>query len=570
MQEPSQVIQANIERQPIEQVKHENIKSSSCDSVMSRRIYYDILKQGDQALEHGHHANSTKIYGKCIQMWANNPIAYIQRGKAYLNKGEIDMGYKDLNKAISLSKDWPLDADILADALYNLALLLFNRNLIKESLKYYDECIQLLQSSCTRNDSLMLNALNNRGFLKLETENDPSQALQDFEEALKLDGNHLKVRYNRARAFMAIKKYEQASEEFQYLIDKFHDRLAIIMQLIDCHQALGNNEQLMYLLEEMIQLTLQQRMKPEMSKQELAIYDSALHRAYNLRAKLYQEAANITEAMNNYTECIRYDRRDADAWINRAMLKMFMNDYHDAIYDLTIALNRSDDENKRRELEFIRAQCYEKMGQWSSAIIDYHSVIDDLKNQQQESKILPELYTRVALLHLKNNVKSVDYTIDVRNALRCLRFAIESSKETFVHAYYHRSQLYLQLYRQQRILDGYTDSNGCDSVGYHERALRDMNKVIDLTLDKIDDQCYMMRSTTFYDRGVLHVKVLHRHDFALQDFISCLEMEKSNSAQDIGRIAFLTKLIAVTSWRANRYFDSIVWFFKYFLYNKKQ
>jgi tetratricopeptide (TPR) repeat protein len=161
--------------------------------------YNTTLLQADQKLESRDYSTATQLYTQCINSFPNYAILYAQRGKAYLFKGELDLALADFSTALSLNDHMP-------DVYYNRAVLLFNRNKTQESKHDYDKCISLLNNTT---DELLVQALNNRGYIRLEYDHDYQHALDDFERAIQISSTY-ELRYNCVRAYMGLHRYTDA------------------------------------------------------------------------------------------------------------------------------------------------------------------------------------------------------------------------------------------------------------------------------------------------------------------------------------------------------------------------
>ncbi|KAL0486412.1 transmembrane and TPR repeat-containing protein [Acrasis kona] len=571
-------------------------------------MYFDIAKEH---LREGNLSKSTEVLSECIKHWHSNPIPYVHRGRAYLQKGEIDLGLKDLKKAIELSnQSLTLSDHDLADVHYNLGIVYLNRGMKDSSLLEYNKCINCIikNNEIVDPDSkeILIHAFNNRGHLLLQSK--PDQALLDFEKAFDYiepdsytSPEYTSLRFNKAKVLYLLGRQKESKNDFDNLLDimkwsktgpKVDLEISVRTILINLCLSLGDLSEASNHLNESITKLLGLRTSAQLDQDKslLRDCDAQLHRLYKIRYKSFDDSS-----VSDINNCIKHCKMDSEPFYDRAMLNIKNKLYDDAIFDLTAALQRFDPTDpyktllNRRDIEVKRAECYEFKGDWYSAIMDYKSAINDLGKVDDavvKSSVAPAIHVRIAILYLRCNAISTDYSRDVGEALRSLTSAINTSERSFVDAYHHRYHVYQQLHQQQCKLSGLDPLFESDDEGYHRRAVSDMEKVIQLTEDSSvvnnsdqDEKLRMihrliMRQQALTNIGIANLYILKNYSSACSNFEESLNIINRH-ATEIGQnyvttsLKRLYKLLSLSNFKVGRYVNSGTYLLMLLRLNKK-
>ena len=192
-----------------------------------------------------------------IKINSNFPQSYNSRGIIFAEEGEYQNAIKDYDKAISLKKDY-------FDANLNKAVALKNISKFNESIKHFEICIKLkpndskiynnLGNLCKNlkkyntakkyyTESIRLNknfaeAYNNRGELLQLHFNEFEKAIQDFDNALKINKDLDYIKGKKLHAKMSLHDWSSYNEELKIVKDEIKNKKKTIypfahMSLID-------------------------------------------------------------------------------------------------------------------------------------------------------------------------------------------------------------------------------------------------------------------------------------------------------------------------------------------------
>ena len=192
-----------------------------------------------------------------IKINSNFPESYNSRGVIFAEEGEYQNAIKDYDKAISLKKDY-------FDANLNKAVALKNISKFNESIKHFEICIKLkpndskiynnLGNLCKNlkkyntakkyyTESIRLNknfaeAYNNRGELLQLHFNEFEKAIQDFDNALKINKDLNYIKGKKLHAKMSLHDWNSYNEELKIIKDEIKNKKKTIypfahMSLID-------------------------------------------------------------------------------------------------------------------------------------------------------------------------------------------------------------------------------------------------------------------------------------------------------------------------------------------------
>jgi len=154
-------------------------------TVQQIRVWHDSVSLWDHVLEKEPEVN----------------IARVNRGIAYLKRGQLDKALEDLNWAIASRRDHK--------AFYNRGLLFTKLNLLPQAIADYSSAIALNPS--------FYEAYNNRGAL-FEKQGHDDKAVADYNAAISLRPSYFQAYMNRGLVFERAGQYDRALADFDRAI----------------------------------------------------------------------------------------------------------------------------------------------------------------------------------------------------------------------------------------------------------------------------------------------------------------------------------------------------------------
>jgi Tfp pilus assembly protein PilF len=138
-------------------------------------------------------------YSKAIELKADYPEAYNNRGNAYVLQRSYEIAIRDFTRAIELKPDY-------ADAYYDRGIAYKNAGIYDKAIADYTRTIEL--------DPGYYKAYNNRGFVYFTLE-DFNKAIADYTKAVELNPSYARGFYNRANAYIRKGDNEKACQDFE-------------------------------------------------------------------------------------------------------------------------------------------------------------------------------------------------------------------------------------------------------------------------------------------------------------------------------------------------------------------
>lgn len=283
--------------------------------------------------------NEETIWTDVINKNPKSPVAYNERGQAYLNMNLLDKALFDFNKAIELNPNFAL-------AYFKRGILQNKNNKYKEAIKDYDESIRIDNS----NPEAYVNRGKCYALLKMD-----AKALFDFDKAILLDENQTTAYNNKGIVLASQNKYKVAIQNFTksislnpYQIDAYVNRGFANYKTgnfekakLDLNKVFDNNsgnEQFMYILAQCEYRTTNHEKSLKLLSR--LIDKSALNlKAIYLRAIIYAKNDNYNKAIADFTSIINLNPNFSDAYLNRGNSYFFLNDIENACKDWNKAKN---------------------------------------------------------------------------------------------------------------------------------------------------------------------------------------------------------------------------------------
>lgn len=153
--------------------------------------------------------NSMAFWNDVIKQYDNIPIAYQNRGMAFMQEKRYEEALNDMNKALQLSPGF-------AAAYYNKALLHLNMLQYDEAIFNFDYAVTL-NPLFKEKELFFVNAYYNRGTVLLN-QNKTDEAYKDFCKTIELDSNYTEAYVNRGNILRDRQLYSEALTDYQKAI----------------------------------------------------------------------------------------------------------------------------------------------------------------------------------------------------------------------------------------------------------------------------------------------------------------------------------------------------------------
>ena len=281
---------------------------ASTDAYLNRgRAYYD---KGDYPRAAADYDKAIELKPS-IKLPPNAAVVYNNRGAAYAKKSDYPRAIADYTKAIGLKPDF-------ADAYYNRGVTYAKKGDYPRAITDYTKAIGLKPDYAT--------AYNGRGRAYRDKGNYP-RALVDYTRAIELKSNYATAYNNRGAAYAKKSDYPRAFADYTKAIE----------------------------------------LKPDYAT------------AYNGRGVAYAKKGDYPRAIADYTKAIELKPDHATAYNNRGVAYAKKGDYPQAAedYDKAIELKPSIELPSYAAVAYsTRGEAYYKKGDYPRAIADYTQVIE--------------------------------------------------------------------------------------------------------------------------------------------------------------------------------------------------
>ena len=156
-----------------------------------------FINRGAARSDKGDLEGAISDYDEAIRLKPDDDDAFINRGSARQDKGDLEGAISDFDEAIRLKPDY-------ADAFYNRGVARKNKGDLEGAIGDYDEAIRLKPDD--------VNAFNNRGNAR-QKKGDLERAIGDYDEAIRLKPDYALAFNNRGIARLAIGDSEGAAKD---------------------------------------------------------------------------------------------------------------------------------------------------------------------------------------------------------------------------------------------------------------------------------------------------------------------------------------------------------------------
>ena len=180
-------------------------------------------------------------------------------------------------------------------------------------------------------------------------EGEYKEAINDYNEAIKLDPQSAHAYYNRGTAYYALKQYQDA-------INDYDEAIELNPQSANAYNNRGN-----------LYCALKRYQEAVNDYNEVIKLNPQSADAYNNRGTVRSELQQYPEAINNYNKAIELNPQSANAYYNRGLAYSELQRYQEAINDY----------NKAIELDPQYADAYNNRGGAHHALGEYQKAIND-------------------------------------------------------------------------------------------------------------------------------------------------------------------------------------------------
>ena len=299
--------------------------------------------RGNAYRDKGEPDRAIKDFNKAIALNSDYASAYNNRGNAYVIKGAYDRAIEDFNKAIALNPDD-------ASAYSNRGNAYRDKGEPDRAIEDYNRAIEL--------NPVDASAYNNRGNAYSD-KGTYHHAIADFNKAIELNPDYARAYYNRGATYRDKGDIDRAIEDYSKAIDLnpdytdayynrgaiYRDKGAYDLAITDYNKVIRlnpddatayNNRGATY------------GIKGEIDR-AIADYDKAIKvtpkfaLAYNNRGASYSIKGEIDRAIADYNKAIELDPELTLAYCNRGICWLYLQNWQEARFDLTVAKSLGHD-----------------------------------------------------------------------------------------------------------------------------------------------------------------------------------------------------------------------------------
>ena len=323
-------------------------------SEVSADIY---LNRGDAFLGKGNYDRAIRAYDKAIELKPDFAVAYSNRGEAYAKKGDYPRAVVDYDKAIELKPSIELPPN--AAVAYNIRGVGFlGKGNYDSAIVDYTKAIKLKPDNAY--------AYYNRG-QAYHKNGDYDRAIVDYTKVIKLKSDNAYAYFFRGVAYAKKGDYPRAVADYDKAIELKpsielppNAAVAYLNRGAD-FLGKGNYDLAIKTYDKAIEL------KPDYAS------------AYNGRGEAYAKRGDYDNAIVDYTKAIKLKPDYADAYFLRGQAYYEKDDYHRATedYDKAIELKPSIELPPNAAVAYnIRGVAYRKKGENTLAIKAYDKAIE--------------------------------------------------------------------------------------------------------------------------------------------------------------------------------------------------
>ncbi|MBD2441669.1 tetratricopeptide repeat protein [Dolichospermum sp. FACHB-1091] len=460
-----------------------------------RGLYLAQLKRFPESIE---------AYNQAIKFYPDYKLIYNSRGLSYVNLQKYQQAIDDFNQAIQLD---PKNADYYHSR--GLAYSLLNKH--QQAIDDFTQAIQLDPKNAE------YYSIRGTAYTLL---NKHQQAIDDFTQAIQLDPKNAQYYNARGLVYGGLEDYKKAIEDYTEAIRLdpkdalyYASRGIAYSGLKDYKQAISDLTEAIRRDPKNAPYTVGGLRYSEFKDNKILIssYNKRISIVYKARGDSHWNLKNYKQAIDDYTQAIKLDTKNANYYARRGLTYLQLKDYKQAIDDYTQAI----------KLDTKNANYYARRGFAYFQLKDYKQAINDWT---QAIKLDPKNAGYYgargdAYLQLKDYKQAInDYTqaiqLDPKNAIY----------------YGARGLAYLQLKDYKQAINDYTQAIQLDpkNAGYYgargdaylqlkdyKQAINDYSQAIKLKPDFTE---------AYYVRGIAHY-FLKDYKQAIDDWNQAIKLK---------------------------------------------
>ena len=298
--------------------------------------------RGDQATTYEEAQNeyekSIEHYTKAVELKADFPEAYMNRGNVYRDRGQYPRAIADYNIAIQIRPNFAMTYN-------NRGLVYYGKGQYNRAIVDYDTAIRL--------DSHYTEAYNNRGNA-YSKKGEIDRAIGDYNTAIQIRSDFAEAYNNRGIAYKdrggidrAIGDYDTAIQINPKYAEAYNNRGTAHKDKGEIDRAIGNYDTAIKLHPNLFQPYYNRALAySENDEYELAIADytkaielkSDFAEAYVNRGHSYYDKGEVEKAIADYTKSIALKPKVAESYYTRGEAQLRIGKWEEAQRDLTAAI----------------------------------------------------------------------------------------------------------------------------------------------------------------------------------------------------------------------------------------
>lgn len=255
-----------------------------------------------------------------------------------------------------------------------------NNNQFEQAIDFFNESIKL--------NSTFTPAYNNRG-VSYANLKQYDKAIEDYNKAIELNQNDSEVYYNRGVSYSSLKQYDKAVEDYNKAIElnpnylkAYNNRGTSYANLRQYDKAvedfnkaieLNPNDSVVYFNSGNIYADLNQYDKSVEEYNKAIELNPNNSKFYNNRGVSYADLKQYDKAIEDYNKAIELNSSDSEVYSNRGDLYNKLGQYGKAIEDCNKAIELDSDNSMAYNN---RGDAYVGLKQYDKAIEEYNKAIE--------------------------------------------------------------------------------------------------------------------------------------------------------------------------------------------------
>lgn len=337
---------------------------------------------------------------------------------------------------------------------------------------------------------------------------DEISAMNDLNEAIRLDPSNEMYLYQRGIFYEKLKKYDLAIESFQQLLKINPDIIEAINYIGVINEQQGKTDLVIENYNKCIAL--------ENTNPNSAAY------CYSNRAGIYAQQGKLTEALQDYTKAIELDNKNGDRYYTRALFyEGYLEDYDNALIDFSKAIELAPTNVNN---------LYQRGVLYKEALNKNKKALDDFE------KILEIDSTDINALNYIGIILKDEGKYDLAIAQFEKGIALEITNPiSAAYCYSNRADIYVKQAKLTKALQDYTKAIELDPKNaehYFYRAefnTNNLNKPYDALVDySIGISLDSLNTFGWFQRGLLFSNELNDEKSAIRDFEYLLKLDSND------------------------------------------